>query len=120
METRVGSGPDNRGLGDDSDRWRGISISILSALLILDILTTQIILSGGGVEYNPFMAGIVRNPIAHILVKMLLLILVVLVAKCSEIQLKGSSVMLFTFIIGWYLICLGNNLGSILKLGIFT
>jgi len=36
---------------------------ILSALFLPDILTTRIILSCGRVEYNPFMAGIVRNPI---------------------------------------------------------
>jgi len=120
METGQTPGRDNGGLARGSDSWIVISVCILSALFILDVLTTQIILSCGGVEYNPFMAGIVQNPIIHVLVKMLLLILVVLVAKYSEIQLRGSGASLFFVIIGGYGICVGNNLGSIVCMGFFA
>lgn len=106
-------------LDHGSDCWLIVCASILSALFILDILTTEIILSGGGVEYNPFMAGIVQNPIVHVLVKILLLILVVFMAKYSEKTVKGSSTMLFTVIIGWYLLCVGNNLDWIVRGGGF-
>lgn len=92
-----------------------ISAGILAVLFVLDVLTTEIILSDGGVEYNPFMAGIVQNPLIHILIKLLLLILVVIAAQYSEDTLKGSSMTLFIIVIGWYLICIGNNLGSILN-----
>jgi hypothetical protein len=95
------------------DCWNIISIGILAGLFVLDILTTEVILSGGGVEYNPFMAGIVRNPLLHIVVKLMLLVLVGLAAKYSEDTLKGSGTILVIVIIGWYLVCVSNNIGSI-------
>lgn len=119
METGQTRKQDNYGLDHGSKSLIVVSVSILSALFILDVLTTEIILSGGGVEYNPFMAGIVQNPLVHVLVKMLLLILVVFAAKHSEAMVKGSGTMLFIVIIGWYLLCVGNNLGSIVRVGFF-
>ena len=94
-------------------------VSLLSGLCLLDVLTTQIILSGGGIEYNLFMAGVVENPLVHILVKVLFLILVFLVAKKAEATVKGSGRVLFLVIILWYTACLGNNISSILRIGLF-
>ena len=119
MENTFPSGPENRGLTRYSDRRIVICVCILSVLFLLDVLTTHIILSGGGIEYNLFMAGIVQNPLVHIIVKTLLLLLVVLVAKNAETTVKGSGLILFYLIILWYTICLGNNLGSILRIGLF-
>ncbi|MDO9033876.1 MAG: DUF5658 family protein [Methanoregula sp.] len=116
METGLTQKREKCGSGYDPGRRIIFSISILSALFFLDVLTTQFILSCGGVEYNPFMAGIVQIPIVHVLVKMLLLILVILVAKYSEIQLKGSGTSLFFVIIGWFILCVGNNLGFIVSM----
>ena len=93
---------------------------ILAVLLLLDILTTGIILRGGGFEYNPFMAGIVQHPLVHAGIKMLLLVLVLLTARYSEANLKGSGTLLFAAVIGLYLLCDVNNLESIVRAGVIV
>lgn len=120
MENGLIPGPETCRRAHYSDHWMVFCVSLLSGLVLLDVLTTHIILAGGGIEYNLFMAGVVQTPLVHIFVKMLLLILVVLVAKNAEATVKGSGMGLFLVIILWYVICLGNNLGSILRLGLLT
>ena len=88
-------------------------MGILGVLLILDIITTNILLIHGGIESNPFMSGIVRNPFLHLLVKSLLLILVFMAAQRCESRLNGSGICLSLLVVDYYSIVVGNNLGVI-------
>lgn len=120
LDTETGQIPPIRscGSGQEYDYRIIAGAGIITGLFILDILTTQVILAGGGIEYNPFMAGVVQSPLVHTAIKLLLLVLVVVTAEYSETTLKGSGVALFAVIIGWYFICVGNNLGFILIAGL--
>jgi len=115
MKTGQTHWQDDCGLDPATECWIVVSVSILSALFFLDVLTTEIILSGGGAEYNPFMTGIVQNPLVHALIKLLLLVLVVLVSRYCETAVNGSSLRIYIVIIGWYLFCVCNNLGWIVS-----
>ncbi|MFA4861865.1 DUF5658 family protein [Methanoregula sp.] len=93
--------------------------AILGMLFFLDILSTEIILKSGGVEQNPVMEGIVQWPLLHLVVKSLLLVLVIFMARAAEGQIRGSGKIFFVFIIGMYILVIGNNLGTI-AMNMFT
>jgi hypothetical protein len=99
------------------DRILLFSIGILGILLVLDILTTTIILGSGGMEYNPFMTVIIQNPLVHFLVKVSLLVLVLVVARKSESVLKNSGEILTLVLICLYIVVVGNNLAVIVAGG---
>jgi len=97
------------------DQLLAASTGILGIMLAMDVLTTNLLLMHGGTETNPFMAGIVRNPLLHLTVKTLLLALVFLTARRCEARLDGSGVTLSLVLVGLYSIVVGNNLGVLLS-----
>jgi len=82
---------------------------ILAALFLLDIITTQLILRLGGIELNPAMAGVVTNPLVHIVIKAGTLFLIIIVALIAEKKVKGSSIAFYCVIITLYLFVIVNN-----------
>ena len=98
-----------------NDQLLGASTGILGLMLAMDVLTTNFLLIHGGTEVNPFMAGIVRNPLLHLTVKTLLLALVFLTARRCEARLSGSGVTLALVLLGLYSIVVGNNLGVLVS-----
>ncbi|MBN1433076.1 MAG: hypothetical protein JW931_09935 [Methanomicrobiaceae archaeon] len=68
----------------------GFITAVFACLLLIDVVTTTLILNAGGTELNPMMTGIVNHPWLHILVKTLFAIFVVLVA-CRAEQLEEHS-----------------------------
>lgn len=61
-------------------------IGILASLLVADVLTTSTILSQGGIEYNPLMAGVVPDLVGHLVLKVLVLLVLILVL---EVGMRG-------------------------------
>ena len=75
---------------------------LLATLFLLDIMTTQIILRMGGAELNPLMAGVVANPVLHLGIKAIILLLVFLVSLIAEKRVKGSCVFFYGVLILLY------------------
>ena len=95
--------------------WRIVVFTlILGSLFLLDVGTTQIILWMGGVELNPFMTGIVTNPVLHLAIKLMILLGAAFVALLAERYVRGSSVYLYGILIPLYLFIGVNNLFVIL------
>ncbi|HQA80855.1 MAG TPA: DUF5658 family protein [Methanoregulaceae archaeon] len=86
-----------------------VAIIILGVLLNLDVLTTSLVISLGGYEMNPLMAGVVGVPMIHLFVKWLVLIFVVLVATFSDRIMNGTGICVMCVIIGWYSLVVANN-----------
>jgi hypothetical protein len=87
---------------------------VLAGLLLLDILTTQLILRMGGAELNPLMTGIVTMPALHIAIKSALLLLALYVSLTAEVRVRGSGTVLYGMLIALYLVIVCNNIGVIL------
>jgi hypothetical protein len=100
----------------DDSRSRRIVLCtlILAGLLLLDILSTDLILRLGGAELNPLMAGIVTNPALHIAIKSALLLLALWVSLTAEVRVRGSGAALYGVLIALYLAIAVNNIGIIL------
>jgi hypothetical protein len=95
---------------DNSTISRIMKLSlVLAGLFLMDILTTQSILSQGGVELNPAMAGSVNNPVLHLAVKSSVFLLVLAVALLAEAKVKGSSTKLYSVLFLMYLFVILNN-----------
>jgi hypothetical protein len=99
--------------GRTSRRIGGLLL-VLGMLFLLDIVTTQIILFQGGVEMNPFMAGIVASPALHLIIKAAILLLIFSVSIIAEQQVKGSSAVFYCVLITLYLFVFINNMFVIL------
>jgi hypothetical protein len=87
---------------------------ILGALFLLDVVTTQIILWMGGAELNPFMTGIVTNPLLHLDIKILLLLVIFPVSLIAEQRVRGSAAFFYCALILLYIVVVVNNLIFIL------
>jgi len=87
---------------------------ILGTLFLLDIMTTQIILHLGGIELNPFMAGIVTHPALHLIIKTAILLVIFPVSLIAEQRVKGAGVFFYGVLITLYIVVLINNLAVIL------
>jgi len=113
MENRIAIQPVFRVCDPSTQRMLIWGTAILGSLFILDILSTEIILRFGGMEQNPAMTGIVQWPFLHVAVKIALLVLVIFMARAAEGHVKGSGKIFFIFLIGMYILVIGNNLGII-------
>lgn len=82
----------------------------LAILFLLDIVTTQVILWMGGIELNPFMAGIVAILPLHLAVKALLLLLILGVSLVAEQRVQGSGTIFCAVLIALYGSVVLNNL----------
>ena len=86
--------------------------AILGSLFILDILSTEIILRFGGMEQNPAMTGIVQWPFLHLAVKLRFWCLSFSWPGLPKAMLRIRKIF-FIFLIGMYILVIGNNLGII-------
>src|SRR5208282_3242634 len=86
-----------------------ILTSVLAFLFLLDILTTQTILSMGGAELNPLMASVVTTPLMHVILKCGVLMMVIPVALTAEDQVRGSGIVLYVTLIAMYVVVIINN-----------
>jgi hypothetical protein len=83
---------------------------ILGTLFLLDIITTQVILRMGGVEFNPLMAGVVTNPALHLGIKATILLLIFSVSLIAEQRVKGSSLVFYCILILLYTAVVLHNM----------
>ena len=99
-----------------------VAIIILGVLLNLDVLTTSLVISLGGYEMNPIMAGVVGVSMIHLFVKWLVLVFVVLVATLSDRIMNGAGICVMCVIIGWYSLVVANNTLTLeqLLIGIYS
>lgn len=86
-----------------------IFTSVIAMLFLLDIVTTEEILSLGGVELNPMMAGIVGIPLVHVLVKFGFLLAVIPMSLVAESRIRGTGVYFYAILIAIYTIVIVNN-----------
>jgi hypothetical protein len=93
-----------------------LALVILGVLLILDVLTTSLVLSVGGYETNVLMEGIVTIPVVHLFLKWLFLVFVVIAARFCERIVQGTGLYIMCVIIGWYTLVIANNTQVFLKL----
>lgn len=105
--------PEYRPLDHKTVRRIAGLLLVLGTLFLLDIATTQIILRMGGMELNPFMAGIVANPVLHITIKAAILLLVFSVSLIAEQRVKGSGAFFYCVLILLYIAVVLNNLSFI-------
>jgi len=87
---------------------------VLAFLFLLDVTTTQAILGMGGVELNPFMAGVVAVPLLHVILKCGILLLVIPIALIAESKVRGSGVALYAILIVMYTAVTFNNVTVLL------
>ena len=104
--------PDVCWRGDDviSLRQHIVFSSILAALFIIDILTTEQVLSLGGGEINPFMVWVTSSMILHAVIKALLIALVIAVAHVADERVPRSGVGLYCVLILMYCGVIMNNI----------
>ena len=84
--------------------------SILAALFIIDILTTERVLSLGGGELNPLMVWVTSSMILHAVIKALLIALVIAVAHVADERVPRSGVRLYCILILMYCGVIVNNI----------
>ncbi|OPY44006.1 MAG: hypothetical protein A4E42_01117 [Methanoregulaceae archaeon PtaU1.Bin222] len=94
---------------NSADIYEFLAIIILGTLLLLDILTTGLVLAVGGYETNVFMKGIVQIPMVHLLLKWLVLVFVVIMARFCNRFIEGTGIYVLAVIIGWYSFVIANN-----------
>lgn len=91
-----------------------VFLPILASLFLLDIATTEIILMMGGVELNPIMAGIVVSPMAHILLKTAIFLIIFIVSLIAEHRVEGSGIPFYGILIVLYIVVVAHNIAVIL------
>ena len=91
-------------------RQHKIFSSILAALFIIDILTTEQVLSLGCGEINPFMIWVTSSMILHAAIKALLIALVIAVAYVSDERVPRSGIALYGILILMYCGVIVNNI----------
>ena len=87
--------------------WYGIFI--LWGLFMMDVITTEMILSFGGYEMNALMKPFVSSVFLHTVIKMGVLALIVIVAYISDIITKRYGTIAIMAISAWYLFVITNN-----------
>lgn len=83
---------------------------VLCTLFLLDIVTTELILRSGGVELNPFMAGITSDPYLHLLIKAAIILLIYPVSLFAERRIKGAGKFLYYILCSLYFFIVVHNL----------
>ena len=86
-----------------------LEVITLYILFGMDIATTAVVLSAGGSEMNTLMTPVVGNTFIHLLVKGVILVFVVSVARWAELKIHHSGVITMGIIIIWYAWVLFNN-----------
>ncbi|MBQ3718128.1 MAG: hypothetical protein II893_01850 [Methanomicrobium sp.] len=87
---------------------------LLGGLFLLDVLTTEFILSNGGQELNAFMVGVVNcSGIWHFVIKCCVMIMTVMTVFYSNSIIKHSGTGALILVVGWYVAVICHNLGVI-------
>jgi len=87
---------------------------VLAILFLLDCITTELVLIGGGMELNPVMVGIVASPALHLAVKGAVFLFILGATGYAGRQVQSSGVVALSAIIIWYGMVVGNNLGILI------
>ncbi|HIH27808.1 MAG TPA: hypothetical protein HA256_07575 [Methanoregulaceae archaeon] len=82
----------------------------LILLFSIDIITTDLILSLGGMELNRLMAGVVAYPVAHLALKGVVLIYIVGVCTWAEQRIARSGVTAMAVIVAFYVVVALHNM----------
>lgn len=100
--------PVYRGPGDTGQYlWYGIFI--LWSLFMMDVITTEVILSFGGYEMNSLMAAFVGSVPIHTALKMAVLGLIAAVAYISNRVTKRYGTITVVIITAWYTFVVTHN-----------
>ncbi len=87
-----------------------ILVILIAVLQIADVLTTQHILTAGGVELNPWMVPVADHPFLIWIPKAVLVVLAALTAytgaSLGQARLVAGGLLI---IAGWYLVVALNN-----------
>jgi len=110
-----GESPDlaARGTGSFSTGTGLLLIPGIFSLILLfsiDIITTDLILSLGGMELNRLMAGVVAYPVAHLALKGVVLIYIVGVCTWAEQRIARSGVTAMAVIVAFYVVVALHNM----------
>lgn len=94
--------------------WYGIFI--LWGLFMMDVITTEMILSFGGYEMNALMKPFVSSVVLHTAIKMAVLALIVVVAYTSDVITKRYGTIAIMAISAWYLFVITNNVIQVIMI----
>ncbi|MBO4522723.1 MAG: hypothetical protein IK060_02990 [Methanomicrobium sp.] len=87
---------------------------LLGGLFLLDVFTTEFILSNGGQELNAFMVGVVNcSGIWHFVIKCCVMIMTVVTVFYSNSIIKHSGTGALILVVGWYVSVIMHNLSVI-------
>jgi hypothetical protein len=78
-------------------------------LMILDIVTTTFIITHGGYEANPFLVGIVGNPISHVAVKGVVCAIIFCLAVFAEHIKENGGTVVMAAVTTFFLLPVVNN-----------
>lgn len=101
-----------RGMGSFSTGTGLLLIPGIFSLILLfsiDIITTDLILSLGGMELNRLMAGVVAYPVAHLALKGVVLIYIVGVCTWAEQRIARSGIAAMAIIVAFYVVVALHN-----------
>ncbi|MBN1432304.1 MAG: hypothetical protein JW931_05985 [Methanomicrobiaceae archaeon] len=98
----------NSGGGDFTYLWYGLLV--LWALFMMDVITTEVILSSGGFEMNAVMRPFVEFPAIHIALKMAVLSVIAAVAYISDKITKRYGTIAVMAIAAWYIFVISWNI----------
>jgi hypothetical protein len=93
-----------------------IGVVLLSVLFGLDVATTTMVLSLGGMEGNVLMSGIAQFPFLHLLIKGITMIAIALVVRWADTIVRGIGLYPLSLVIVVYAIAVANNVGVLLLL----
>jgi len=102
------------GEGDLTYLWYGILM--LWALFMMDVITTEIILSFGGHEINTVMQSIVGYPLLHIVLKMAVLAMLAAVAYLSDRLTNKYGTIAIMAVSAWYIFVVAHNVIQMITL----
>ena len=98
----------NAGGGDFTYLWYGLFV--LWALFMMDVITTEVLLSSGGFEMNAVMRPFVEFPALHIALKMAVLTVIAAVAYISDKITKRYGTIAVMAIAAWYIFVISWNI----------
>lgn len=87
---------------------------LLGVLLALDIVTTTWILMLGGVEYNPFMAGVAASPAMHAGIKVLFALVILIWTRLWSFRVANADRYILSALCAWFFIVVAYNCSSLI------
>jgi hypothetical protein len=93
----------------DMDSPLVISLLFLYLLCFLDVTTTSLVISQGGIELNPLMEKFAGSPFMHLLLKWLVAFFIFITASYCEQKIRRSGLLIMVIIILWFLVVVIHN-----------